>query len=277
MKKIKSFKNYSINEEIEYDADWKSPESKIRTNLVNNLEDILLDIKDLGYDYHISGFIKLKSPNSPFIWICNKEQTSRGTKKRIPFKWEDEFNETLLRIEDYLKIEGFKTERFILNKGRSMEQLYINFDKIEQIKENYSNKEDFEELVKDCFSSFTDEGWIFIGGDDNQISNLGYPSFFFDIISKEQFESDNLYQGNEYINYSGFIKNGKIIEEDENFNFYENSKLSKQALDKYLEDFKEAIFRLSDIANVEFRFSFHTKFSKSEKSNFLSIKLHGIL
>lgn len=142
----------SINEKIEYttkdgqilkyDSDWKLPNSPIRVQLERDLEDILLDIKDLGYYYQISGFINTSKSSPPYIWICNKSfkdvDIGGFTTKRIPINHE-EIEDTLLRIEDYLNSMGLVIiDKNIINPGKNTEQIYIYFDlkKEEPIKEN---------------------------------------------------------------------------------------------------------------------------------------------
>lgn len=105
---------------LNYDAEWKIPKNPIREMLEVDLRDILLEITDIGYRVQLGGFIK--GSKLPHVWICNKKGD-----KRIPLNW-DEINDTILRVEDYLKLKGFKTERFVLNEARPGEQLYIYFD-----------------------------------------------------------------------------------------------------------------------------------------------------
>lgn len=122
----------NINESMSlpnYDADWKMPKNPIREMLEFDLRDILLEIKDLGYSIQLSGFIS--GFEKPYVWICNKDNG-----RRVPINFE-EIEDTLLRIEDYLDIQGFQTSREIINQGKRGEQLYIYFDlKQEPIKEN---------------------------------------------------------------------------------------------------------------------------------------------
>jgi 2'-5' RNA ligase len=123
--------DYKLNESIkidglEYDSEWKLPTSPLRTEIVSNLNDILLEITDLEYSVQINGFIAGGaggSLRSPHIWICNK----RGG-KRCPIIWE-QINDVVETILDYLKSEGFWTHKEIINEGRPLEQLYIHFDK----------------------------------------------------------------------------------------------------------------------------------------------------
>lgn len=126
---------------LKYDSDWKLPNSSIRVQLERDLEDILLDIKDLGYQYQISGFIDTSKSSPPYIWISNKSfkgNIGGFTTKRIPINHE-EIEDTLLRIEDYLNSMGFVIiDKNIINPGKNTEQIYIYFDlkKEEPIKEN---------------------------------------------------------------------------------------------------------------------------------------------
>jgi hypothetical protein len=122
----------NINESMSlpnYDAEWKMPKNPIREMLEVDLRDILLEIKDLGYSIQLSGFIN--GFEKPHVWICNKDNG-----RRVPINFE-EIEDTLLRIEDYLDIQGFQTSREIINQGKRGEQLYIYFDlKQEPIKED---------------------------------------------------------------------------------------------------------------------------------------------
>jgi hypothetical protein len=117
---MKYLKRYSLFENLEYDSDWKKPDSPIRTELVNDLEDILIELVDLDYRILIGGFIKRQTP---FIWIRNRSSS---------INWE-EVNPVIERIEKFLDLEGFQVlNKEILNKGRIREQIYIYFDKKEQ-------------------------------------------------------------------------------------------------------------------------------------------------
>lgn len=101
-----------------YDAEWKMPRNPVREMLESDLRDILLEVKDIGYQVQISGFIECSE--GPHVWISN-------SRRRTPLNW-NEIEDTVLRVEDYLRLNGFKTKRFILNEGRHAEQLYIYFD-----------------------------------------------------------------------------------------------------------------------------------------------------
>jgi DNA polymerase III epsilon subunit-like protein len=141
--KINNFKQF-VKESIEYndnkyDSEWKLPISQERLKLERYLDNILLEITDLGYATQISGFIKSslrhRAPfslqTSPFIWIYNKKGRTR-----IPIVWE-EVNDTIESIKTYLESEGFWNHVEVINEGRPTEQIYIHFDKkSEEIKEN---------------------------------------------------------------------------------------------------------------------------------------------
>jgi DNA polymerase III epsilon subunit-like protein len=132
--KINNFKQF-VKESIEYndnkyDSEWKLPISQERLKLERYLDNILLEITDLGYATQISGFIK-SSLRSPFIWICNKKGRTR-----IPIIWK-EVNDTIESIKTYLDSEGFWSHIEVINEGRPTEQIYIHFDKkSEEINEN---------------------------------------------------------------------------------------------------------------------------------------------
>jgi len=125
----KVYFDYNINESVEYegnsyDSEWKLPTSQERLELERYLNDIFLEIKDLGYTTYIGGFLEKSlwtKKGSPYIWICKKE----GTKK-IPINW-DEISDTLYSIKSYLGSEGFWFDFEIINEDK---QLYIHFDKI---------------------------------------------------------------------------------------------------------------------------------------------------
>ncbi len=105
--------------ENNYNADWKKPDSQIRNNLVDDIEDILLELVDIGYRKLILGFTS--DTESPFIWI---------KKRGGSINW-SEVNPIIQRIERCLNIEGFKVLRKeVINPGSKYgEQLYIFFDK----------------------------------------------------------------------------------------------------------------------------------------------------
>lgn len=122
------FSESNLNNKPHYDAEWKKPKNPIREMLEVDLRDILLEIEDLGYSCHLSGFIFSMIPH---VWISNKKD---GVRQSINF---DDIEDTILRIEYYLNIQGFHTWREIINQGKKSEQLYIYFDlKQEHIKEN---------------------------------------------------------------------------------------------------------------------------------------------
>jgi 2'-5' RNA ligase len=134
--------DYNINESIEYndntyDSEWKLPISQERLKLERYLDEILLEITDLGYSTTISGFInnvasfsksnqlirRAQKTRSPYIWICNKKGRTR-----IPIVW-DEVNDTIESIKSYLDSEGFWSHIEVLNEGSPTEQIFIHFDK----------------------------------------------------------------------------------------------------------------------------------------------------
>jgi 2'-5' RNA ligase/DNA polymerase III epsilon subunit-like protein len=132
----KVYFDYNINESVEYegnsyDSEWKLPTSQERLELERYLNDILLEIKDLGYTTYIGGFLEKSlrtKKGSPYIWICKKE----GTKK-IPINW-NEISDTLYSIKSYLGSERFWFDFEIINEDK---QLYIHFDKkSEELNEN---------------------------------------------------------------------------------------------------------------------------------------------
>jgi 2'-5' RNA ligase/DNA polymerase III epsilon subunit-like protein len=159
-----NFKYITIDgSELNYDAEWKMPKNPIREMLEVDLRDILIEVVDLGYRAQLGGFIK--GFEKSHVWICNKKGD-----KRIPLNW-DEINDTVLRVEDYLRLKEFKTERFVLNEGRPSEQLYIYFDKEENIKENKMWYKTIPQIL-DWVKSKSDMPWLMI---DTETTGLGGP------------------------------------------------------------------------------------------------------
>lgn len=151
---------------LKYDAEWKIPGSSIREMLENDLREILLEVTDLGYSIQLSGFINRRQ--KPHVWICNKDNG-----RRIPINWE-EIEDSLLRIEEYLKLNGFETERFVLNEGKRLEQLYIYFDKVddvEPIKENKMWYKTIPEILK-WLKEKSKMPWVLL---DTETTGLGGP------------------------------------------------------------------------------------------------------
>jgi 2'-5' RNA ligase/DNA polymerase III epsilon subunit-like protein len=181
----KVYFDYNINESIEYndntyDSEWKLPTSQERLKLERYLDNILLEITDLGYATQISGFVNnLMSFNksnplinrsiksrSPYIWICNKKGRTR-----IPIVWE-EVNDTIESIKTYLESEGFWNHVEVINEGRPTEQIYIHFDKkSEEIKENKMWYKTIPEILE-WIESKSKLVWIFL---DTETTGLGGP------------------------------------------------------------------------------------------------------
>lgn len=113
------FKSKS-GEILNYDQEWKLPNSSIREMITADLRNILFELRNFEYSIQLTGFVS--SSSKPHIWICNKKQG-----KRVPINF-SEIEQTLLRVEDYFEANGFSTKRVILNEGKDMEQLYIYFD-----------------------------------------------------------------------------------------------------------------------------------------------------
>lgn len=179
--KFKFNTNESIKESFEYktrdggilryDAEWKMPGSSTREMLENDLREILLEVTDLGYSIQLSGFIN--SSEKPYVWVCNKDNGRRNEKGLIPINWE-EIEDSLLRIEDYLQLNGFETERYIVNEGKRLEQLYIYFDKvddIEPIKENKMWYKTIPEILK-WLKEKSKMPWVLL---DTETTGLGGP------------------------------------------------------------------------------------------------------
>ena len=136
--------NESIKHEgIEYDSEWKLPTSPIRLELESYLRNILLELEDLGYRPHISGFTESPSKlNSlfdllrpkdkkhywlygPYVWIKNQKRLTHD-------EFWNEISPVIQAIRNYLESEGFSTKIKTLNQGTASEQVYIHFDKIEE-------------------------------------------------------------------------------------------------------------------------------------------------
>jgi DNA polymerase III epsilon subunit-like protein len=193
--KVKNYIKF-INESIEYndntyDSEWKLPTSQERLELQRYLDDILLEITDLGYTTQISGFINnfmsfsksnplINSPRrlrqcadapietrSPYIWICNKKGRTR-----IPIVWE-EVNDTIESIKTYLESEGFWTHVEVLNEGRPTEQIYIHFDKkSEEVNENKMWYKTIPEIL-DWLKTKSEMPWLLV---DTETTGLGGPT-----------------------------------------------------------------------------------------------------
>jgi DNA polymerase III epsilon subunit-like protein len=183
--RILKYLDYNINESIEYndntyDSEWKLPTSQERLKLERYLDDILLEITDLGYSTQISGFVNnfmsfsksnplinrsIKS-RSPYIWICNKKGRTR-----IPIVWE-EVNDTIESIKTYLESEGFWTHVEVLNEGRSTEQIYIHFNKkSEELNENKMWHKTIPQILE-WLESKSRMPWIWL---DTETTGLGGP------------------------------------------------------------------------------------------------------
>lgn len=166
----KIFDNFEYKTEdgsiLKYDTEWKMPGSQTRETLEDELGEILLEITDLDYSYHLQGF--MVPSDKPYVWICNKNNG-----RRAPINWE-EIEDVLLRVEDYLKINGFETERFILNEGKKMEQLYIYFDKVDSIKSIKENKMWYKSIpeILNWLEEKSKIPWILL---DTETTGLGGP------------------------------------------------------------------------------------------------------
>lgn len=123
-----------LDESLEYNADWKRHDSQIRKELELDLNDILLEINDLGFKSHISGWIK--GNDHPYVWI------RRTTYSPVPMK--DYTHETVERIKDYLSQKGYQTKVDVINVDRPAMQIYIYFDK--ELKDDNTKYIDIEHL-----------------------------------------------------------------------------------------------------------------------------------
>lgn len=123
-----------LDEALEYNADWKKHDSSIRKELELDLNDILLEINDLGFKSHISGWTQ--GNEHPYVWI-------RRTKDS-PVPMKDHTHETVERIKDYLSQKGYQTKVDIINVDRPAMQIYIYFDK--ELKDDSNKYIDIEHL-----------------------------------------------------------------------------------------------------------------------------------
>jgi len=158
---MKYLKRYILFENLEY-ADWKKPDSPIRTELVNDLEDILIDLVDLDYRVRIGGFIK-SAGTPPYIWIKNRIGD---------INWE-EVDPVIERIEKFLDLEGFRWLRLKEIIGKINKEIYIYFDKKEDnsINENKMWYKTIPQML-DWIKSKSDMPWLMI---DTETTGLGGP------------------------------------------------------------------------------------------------------
>jgi hypothetical protein len=103
------------------DDEWKIPNSEVRNSLETDINEILLELNDLGYVHRIGGFQEFS--DSPYIWIVNKKDNKR---QKLNL---EEIEDFVKRINYYLKLNGFETEIRIINKGLKREQLFLFFGK----------------------------------------------------------------------------------------------------------------------------------------------------
>lgn len=78
---------------IYYYYEWAMPNSKIRRELTLDINNILLDVKDLGYGSH-TGWL-----TEPYVWIGGRGHYNR-----------EEITPIVDRIINYLKLEGFNID-----------------------------------------------------------------------------------------------------------------------------------------------------------------------
>jgi hypothetical protein len=106
MKHLKSFESKNTQPK------WCLPNSKIRHEITNYIEDILVDIKkdtfsdfaDGGkYVSHISGWIDGK----PYVWISGAEKRSGFSRVNVDL---NEVKDTIDTIKSYLESNGFNVE-----------------------------------------------------------------------------------------------------------------------------------------------------------------------
>lgn len=116
---MRHLKSYKIFEDLKYNEDWKKWDSPVRSELENDIDDILLELVDLDYKTMISGWTN--SSRSPHIWI-KKGRVSQTSMS-------EETRETVERLKDYLSRRGFWTRVEVINQNRPGMQIYIHFDR----------------------------------------------------------------------------------------------------------------------------------------------------
>lgn len=155
---MKYLKSYKMFESLSYNADWKKHDSAIRAELERDLNDILLEITDLGFRSHISGWTKgpegMSHFSHPYVWIRSTSKT--------PVPMIEHTEDVIERIKDYLSGKGYQTKVRFFNEGKSSMQIYIYFDlDLKDINESV-NPEDLDynliEDVKDILLPFSDMG-----------------------------------------------------------------------------------------------------------------------
>lgn len=110
--------NYTYNG-INYKYDWAMPKSPVRIEVNNELNDILLEAKDLGYGVG-TGWVE-----APYAWIGVKLKdrlVGEVTSKKRRDIFFEQVSDTVERIKDYLTSKGFKTREVNLKS-----QIYIYF------------------------------------------------------------------------------------------------------------------------------------------------------
>jgi hypothetical protein len=116
---MKYLKSYKIFENLDYTEEWKKWNSSIRTELEDDIDDILLGLHDRGYKTMISGWTS--SSKSPYIWI------KRGRVGQTSMS--EETRETVERLKDYLSASGFWNRVEVINQNRQDMQIYLHFDR----------------------------------------------------------------------------------------------------------------------------------------------------
>ena len=116
----------NIKEGLYYKEEWMSYKSPIRIELETYINDILLEIKDIGYKTQVSGW----TTGDTCVWIANKLSENGISRKPIIM---DEIIDVVKHIENYLQSEGFKTENEIITSTtdhKRVLQFYLKFRKI---------------------------------------------------------------------------------------------------------------------------------------------------
>jgi hypothetical protein len=116
-------KNDEINESnILYKYDWCRPESPIRKEIDEYINDILVDLNDsnIGYTHHIWW-----TNADPYVWISGKLRSDSGFTRYRPIL--NEVEPIIDKIISYLKSEGFYCEIDYVPNKENCKQFYIYF------------------------------------------------------------------------------------------------------------------------------------------------------
>ena len=115
MKYLYKYKLFEIKHRgIDYSDDWKLPNNPIRRKISMEIDDIFIDLKDIGYRIHTGGWIR--SSEHPYIWIANKTDK---TGSRLQMDWVI-IEDYVERAKNYLEINGFEYSEVKLKNQMSI-------------------------------------------------------------------------------------------------------------------------------------------------------------